>query len=450
MANYKIKKYNGANSPIPELVEHSNTVDNSTSLMFYSKGYDYGTALNTNMLRLMEHFCSFSKPANPVMGQIWFDNLNKVLSVYNGVQWDAVATDTMIPKDLQWSGSFTQINTGTESTISGSVVVNSTTCLFKTKLTNNSNQALSPYNIVGNIPTGLTVNVITHPLLYNHVLITCTGSILSSSPAFNFKVSFTSHAFTNVFDISEVNNSFNTLVVGMGNPAPTTTTTSTTAAPTTTTSTTAAPTTTTSTTAAPTTTTSTTAAPTTTTSTTAAPITTTTTAAAAPVSLGTFSSIKLGITWGGAVDLDTVVAAYDASGICTAMNTITHPDVITGVVYGGDIRTGGTEEYYDIDLTQLTCTRLVLGILEYTDNSFVSMTSLSTRIVDNSNSTNIAQFNLTTITKDVSNTPNTTCIVGVFTKVGSNWSFSSYQKLENSHNGKHAIFPGDNYSALGL
>ena len=437
MANYKIKKYNGMNSPIPELVEHSNTADTSTSLTFYSKGYDYGAVLNTNMLRLMEHFCSFSKPANPVMGQIWFDNLNKVLSVYNGVQWDAVATDTMIPKDLQWSGSFTQINTGTESTISGSVVVNSTTCLFKTTLTNNSNQALSPYNIVGNIPTGLTVNVITHPLLYNHVLITCTGSILSSSPAFNFKVSFTSHAFTNVFDISEVNNSFNTLVVGMGNPAPTTTTTSTTAAPTTTTSTSAAP------------TTTTTETPTT--STTAAPITTTTTAAAAaPVSLGTFSSIKLGITWGGAVDLDTVVAAYDASGICTAMNTITHPDVITGVVYGGDITTGGIEEYYDIDLTQLTCTRLVLGILEYTDNSFVSMTSLSTRIVDNSNSTNIAQFNLTTITKDVSNTPNTTCIVGVFTKVGSNWSFSSYQKLENSHNGKHAIFPGDNYSALGL
>jgi stress response protein SCP2 len=448
MANYKIKKYNGANSPIPELVEHSNTVDNSTSLMFYSKGYDYGTALNTNMLRLMEHFCSFSKPANPVMGQIWFDNLNKVLSVYNGVQWDAVATDTMIPKDLQWSGSFTQINTGTESTISGSVVVNSTTCLFKTKLTNNSNQALSPYNIVGNIPTGLTVNVITHPLLYNHVLITCTGSILSSSPAFNFKVSFTSHAFTNVFDISEVNNSFNTLVVGMGNPAPTTTTTSTTAAPTTTTSTTAAPITTTSTTAAPTTTTSTTAAPITTTSTTASQTTTTTTAV--PVTLGSFSSIKLGITWGGAIDLDTVVAAYDASGVCTAMNTITHPDVITGVVYGGDITTGGVEEYYNIDLTQLTCTKLVLGILEYTDNSFVSMTSLSTRIVDNSNSTNIAQFNLTTITKDVSNTPNTTCIVGVFTKVGSGWTFSSYQKLVNSHVGKHAIYPSDNYSALGL
>ena len=447
MANYKIKKYNGANAPIPELVEHSNTVDNSTSLMFYSKGYDYGKELNTNMLRLMEHFCAFQKPANPVMGQIWFDNLNKVLSVYNGTQWDSVATDTMIPKELQWSGSFTQVNTGTESTITGSVVVNSTTCLFKRPLTNNSNQAISDYNIMGTLPTGLTVNVITHPLLYNHVLITCTGSILSSSPTFNFKISFTPYAFTNVLDISEVNNNSNTLVVGMGNPAPTTTTTSTTAAPTTTTTstTTAAPTTTT--TGTPTTTT-TTGTPTTT-STTETP-TTTTTSATAPVTLGSFSSIKLGITWGGTIDLDTVVAAYDASGVCTAMNTVTHPDAITGVVYGGDIRTGGIEEYYDIDLTQLTCTKLVLGILEFTDNSFVSMTSLSTRIVDNSNSTNIAQFNLTTITKDVSNTPNTTCVVGVFTKVGSSWTFSSYQKLVNSHVGKHAIYPGDNYSALGL
>jgi stress response protein SCP2 len=132
------------------------------------------------------------------------------------------------------------------------------------------------------------------------------------------------------------------------------------------------------------------------------------------------------------------------------MSTITHPDVIAGVTYGGDITTGGVEEYYNIDLTQLTCTKLVLGILEYTNNSFTTMTSLSTRIVDNSTSTNIAQFNLATITKDVSNTPNTTCIVGVFTKVGSSWSFASYQKLENSHNGKHAIFPGDTYASLGL
>lgn len=436
MANYKIKKYNGSDSPIPELVEHSGTADNSTSLTFFSKGYDYGSALNTNMLRLMEHFCSLSKPSNPVMGQIWFDNLNKVMTVYNGVNWDTIKDKVITPKSLQWSGEFTQNNTGTDSTIGGMITVTDYhyDCIFKSSLSTNSNQALSDYIITGNIPNGLTVNV-TVNTIFNSAYITLSGNIPSSTLSFNFKVEFNPSAFTNIMDISEISNNFNTMQVSMGHPAPTTTTT---AAPTTTT--TAAPTTTT--TAGPTTTT---IAPTTTT------IAPTTAAPSGPaVSLGTYTSIKLGITWGGAVDLDTVVAAYDSSGVCTAMSTITHPDVIAGVTYGGDIRTGGVEEYYDIDLTQLTCTKLVLGILEYTDDSFTTMTSLSTRIVDNSTSTNITQNNLTTITKTASNTANTTCIVGVFTKVGSSWSFSSYQKLENSHNGKHAIFPGDLYSALGL
>jgi stress response protein SCP2 len=132
------------------------------------------------------------------------------------------------------------------------------------------------------------------------------------------------------------------------------------------------------------------------------------------------------------------------------MKTAVSPATIAGVTYGGDITTGGIEEYYNIDLTQLTCSRLVLGILEYTDNSFTSMSSLSTRIVDNTSSTNIANFNLTTIAKTPSNTPNTTCIVGVFTKTGSSWSFVSYQKLINSHSGKHAIVAGDLYTSLGL
>ena len=194
----------------------------------------------------------------------------------------------------------------------------------------------------------------------------------------------------------------------------------------------------------PTTTTSTTS---TTSTTTAVPTNTTTTVA--PVILN-YSSIKLGVTWGGAVDLDTVVAAYDSSGICTKMKTAVHPDAITGVVYGGDVTTGGIEEYYNIDLTAVTDDKLVLGILEYTPNSFASMTSLTSRIVDNSTSTNIVQTTIPTVTKSVSNTPNTTYIVGVFTKSGGNWSFTSYQKLINSHNGIHAIWPGDTFASLGL
>lgn len=423
MANYKIKKYNGMNSPIPELVEHSNTADTSTSLTFYSKGYDYGAVLNTNILRLMEHFNSLVKPPNPVIGQLWFDSLNKKMAVYNGKAWDYLKFGVIIPKDLQWSGTLSQNTVGQDSTISGTITVLATSCTFNNTLSTNSNQALSDYIITGNIPTGLTVNVISKNIVDSTVDITVSGTVPSSTTSFNFKIAFTANAFSDVLDISEVSNVDNTIVIPMVYNPPTTT--STTAAPTTTT----------------------TIAPTTTTTT--APITTTTTVAGT-VPLTTFSSIKLGVTWGGGVDLDTVVAAYDADGVCTTMKTAVSPSNIPGVVYGGDIRTGGIEEYYDIDLTQLTCTRLVLGILEYTDNSFVSMTSLSTRIVDNSTSTNIANFTLATIAKTPSNTPNTTCIVGVFTKTGSAWSFVSYQKLINSHSGKHAIIPGDLYTSLGL
>ena len=411
MANYKIKKYNGNDSPIPELVEHTNSVDNSTSLTFFSRGYDYGSAVNTNMLRLMEHFCSSSKPTNPVMGQLWFDSVNKTLQIYNGTNWDTSKFGQIVQKDLQWSGSLVQVNDGVNSTISGTITVNSASCLFKQSLTTNTNNTFSDYIITGTIPTGMTINVDVKSI-FNNALITLSGTIPSSTPTFNFKIEFTANAFTNVMDINEVNNTSNTTVVSMTYTAPTTTTTF---------------------------------APTTTTT---AAITTTTTAAA--VQLGTYSSIKLGITWGGAVDLDTVVAAYDADGKCTAMSTITHPDVINGVTYGGDIRLGGTEEFYDIDLTQLTCTKLVLGVLEYTDNSFAIMTSLSTRIVDNITNTNIAQFTINPVVKTASNTANTTYIVGVFTKVGTSWTFASYQKLINSHDGKHAIMPGDSYVSLGL
>jgi stress response protein SCP2 len=423
MTNYKIKKYNGVDAPIPELVEHSNTADTSTSLTFYSKGYDNGSALNTNILRLMEHFHSLTKPTNPVMGQLWFDGLNRKMAVYNGKVWDYLKFGVIIPKELQWTGTLSQNTVGQDSTISGTITVTATACTFNNILSTNINQSLSDYIITGSIPSGLSLNVTSHNVIDSTVDITVSGTVPSSTTSFNFKIAFTANAFSDVLDISEVSNPDNTIVIPMVYNPPTTT--STTAAPTTTT----------------------TVAPTTTT--TAAPITTTTTVAGT-VPLTTFSSIKLGVTWGGAVDLDTVVAAYDANGVCTAMKTAVSPATIAGVTYGGDITTGGIEEYYNIDLTQLTCSRLVLGILEYTDNSFTSMSSLSTRIVDNTSSTNIANFNLTTIAKTPSNTPNTTCIVGVFTKTGSSWSFVSYQKLINSHSGKHAIVAGDLYTSLGL
>ena len=203
---------------------------------------------------------------------------------------------------------------------------------------------------------------------------------------------------------------------------------------------------TTTTTAAPTTTT-TTEAPTTTT-TTEVPTTTTTTE---PVVIINYDNIKFGITWGGAIDFDTVIMGYDASGKCTYFNTTTAKSNIDGIAYSGDITSGGQEEWYNITLTKMPYTTLVLGIIEWTANSFNNMTSLNTRIVNLADNTNIAEFTLNTIVKDITlYGTNATCIVGAFTHTPTGWTFKSYQKLVKAKSGKYATVLGDNLSDLGL
>ena len=122
-----------------------------------------------------------------------------------------------------------------------------------------------------------------------------------------------------------------------------------------------------------------------------------------------------------------------------------------GISYHGDIRTGGTEESYEITLGATTYDTLVLGILEYTANSFNAMTALQTRIVNIPDSTTIANFTLNTVTKSASNTVNTTYIVGVFTRTPSGWTFKSHQKLINSKSSKRDSFDlDDTLASLGL
>ena len=58
------------------------------------KGYiGYGTALNTNFLKLLENFSNTSAPGRPVTGQIWYDSLNASLKVYNGSGFVSVANN---------------------------------------------------------------------------------------------------------------------------------------------------------------------------------------------------------------------------------------------------------------------------------------------------------------------------------------------------------------------
>ena len=64
-------------------VINDNTVDNSTSLDLVGRNYaGYGQYLNRNFIKLLENFSSASAPANPVVGQLWWQSADKQLKVY--------------------------------------------------------------------------------------------------------------------------------------------------------------------------------------------------------------------------------------------------------------------------------------------------------------------------------------------------------------------------------
>ena len=65
----------------------------STSLVFIGKNYTgYGLALNENFLYLLENFSNTvgNYPLNPVPGQLFWDNTNKYMHVYDGTAWKVI------------------------------------------------------------------------------------------------------------------------------------------------------------------------------------------------------------------------------------------------------------------------------------------------------------------------------------------------------------------------
>ena len=70
-------------------------VDNTTSLQYVGKNYSgYAPIIAGDFLHLLENFANSSAPANPVQGQLWFDNTSGIdlLYVYDGSTWNAVGS----------------------------------------------------------------------------------------------------------------------------------------------------------------------------------------------------------------------------------------------------------------------------------------------------------------------------------------------------------------------
>ncbi len=65
------------------------TIDTTTTdLTLIGKGYaGFGEALNENLVKLLENFNNTSAPNNKIQGQLWFDQTNKRLNVYDGTKF---------------------------------------------------------------------------------------------------------------------------------------------------------------------------------------------------------------------------------------------------------------------------------------------------------------------------------------------------------------------------
>jgi len=92
---YQVRFTEITNPSKPAIVVADQTLNNQTSVTLIGKNYKgFAPVLAENLLHLLENFASpyDSPPANPVQGQLWYDNTHNFLNVYDGTAWSAAGS----------------------------------------------------------------------------------------------------------------------------------------------------------------------------------------------------------------------------------------------------------------------------------------------------------------------------------------------------------------------
>jgi hypothetical protein len=124
---YQIDRYNGT-----FLVSIDDQTINSTAtdLRLVGRNYSgYGEIQNENLLHLLENFANTSAPPRAILGQLWYDSVNKKIKVYDGTKFKLVggaessanAPSGLAVGDFWWDNQNEQINVwnGTEFVVVG-------------------------------------------------------------------------------------------------------------------------------------------------------------------------------------------------------------------------------------------------------------------------------------------------------------------------------------------
>ena len=114
--SYNLTRTDG--TPLLTLAD-GQTNTTTTSLTLIGKNYaGYGTFLNENFVKLLEHFSSVTAPDNPSVGQLWWQSSTKILKVYignnswksiTGAQAEASSPTYKVTGDLWWDTTNQQL-----------------------------------------------------------------------------------------------------------------------------------------------------------------------------------------------------------------------------------------------------------------------------------------------------------------------------------------------------
>jgi len=85
---YQVKFTESNNPSKTPIIVQDQSLNTQTSMTFVGQNYSgYAPILASDLLHLLENFANSTAPSNPVEGQIWYDNLNNILRVWDGTTW---------------------------------------------------------------------------------------------------------------------------------------------------------------------------------------------------------------------------------------------------------------------------------------------------------------------------------------------------------------------------
>ena len=90
---FNIRKTNG--DLLVSIPDGTSDTSRSSLILFGRNFASWGTAINENMVHLMEHFADQTPPQHALRGQLWYDTINKEMKVYEDGVWRLLNADSL-------------------------------------------------------------------------------------------------------------------------------------------------------------------------------------------------------------------------------------------------------------------------------------------------------------------------------------------------------------------